>query len=60
MKDNCGENIVSVTHGGIIQVALTKVNGLPVTQYTSFKVPVASQTVLEFEPNSSVFVLPDW
>lgn len=59
-KEHCGENIVSVTHGGIIQIALTKVYGLPVTNYSSFKVPTASQTVLEFEPNSSVFVLPDW
>jgi broad specificity phosphatase PhoE len=59
-KQHCGENIVSVTHGGIIQIALTKVYDLPVTQYSSFKVPTASQTVLEFEPNSSVFVLPDW
>ncbi|MCZ7395822.1 MAG: histidine phosphatase family protein [Candidatus Methanoperedens sp.] len=59
-KDHCGKNIVSVTHGGIIQIALTKAHGLPMTQYSSFKVPIASQTVLEFEPNSSVFVLPDW
>ncbi len=59
-KQHCGENVVSVTHGGIIQVALTQVYDLPVTNYSSFKVPTASQTVLEFEPNSSVLVLPDW
>ena len=59
-KQHCGENVVTVTHGGIIQIALTEVYGLPVTQYRSFSVPTASQTVLEFEPNASVYVLPDW
>jgi len=59
-KEHCGENVVSVTHGGIIQVALTQVYGLPITEYKSFSVPTASQTVLEFEPNSSVIVLPNW
>lgn len=60
VEDHCGENVVTVTHGGIIQVALTHVYGLPVTQYRTFTVPTASQTVLEFEPNSSVTVLSDW
>lgn len=59
-KQHCGENVVSVTHGGVIQVALTQVNGVPVTQYRSYSIPSASQTVLEFEPNASVYVLPDW
>ena len=59
-KQHCGENIVSVTHGGIIQVALTHVYGLPVTNYSKITVTTASQTVLEFEPDDSVVVLPDW
>ncbi len=59
-KQHCGENVVTVTHGGIIQIASTKVKGLNVTEYRNISVPTASQTVLEFEPNSSVFVLPDW
>ncbi|CAG0968485.1 MAG: hypothetical protein MPEBLZ_04166 [Candidatus Methanoperedens nitroreducens] len=58
VEDHCGENVVMVTHGGIIQVALTHVYGLPVTQYRTFTVPTAS--LLEFEPNSSVTVLSDW
>jgi len=59
-KQNCGGNVVTVTHGGVIQIALTQVNGLPVTKYRQFTVPTASQTVLEFEPDNSVVVLPNW
>lgn len=59
-KQNCGENVVSVTHGGIIQIALTHVYDLPVTNYSKISVPTASQTVLEFEPDGSVVVLSDW
>lgn len=59
-KKHCGENVVTVTHGGVIRIALTQVHGLPVTQYRSFSVPTASETVLEFEPDDSVVVLPDW
>ncbi len=33
-KQHCGENVVTVTHGGIIQLALTHVYGLPVTNYS--------------------------
>lgn len=57
---HCGENVVIVIHGGIIKIALTQVYGLPVTKYSTFDVPNASQTVLEFEPDGSVQVLPDW
>ena len=59
-KQHCGENVVTVTHGGVIQVVLTQVYGLNVTQYRQFTIPTASQTVLEFEPDDSVVVLPDW
>lgn len=59
-KQHCGENIVTVTHGGVIQIALTHVYGRPVTDYSKITVPTASQTVLEFEPDNSVVVLPDW
>lgn len=59
-KQHCGENVVTVTHGGVIQIALTQVYGLNVTQYRQFTVPTASQTVLEFEPDNSVVLLPDW
>lgn len=59
-KQHCGENIVTVTHGGVIQIALTQVYGINVTQYRQFNVPTASQTVLEFEPDDSVILLPDW
>ncbi len=59
-KQHCGENVVAVTHGGVIQIALTHVYGLPVTNYSKISVPTASQTVLEFEPDDSVVVLPDW
>ena len=59
-KQHCGENVVTVTHGGVIQIALTHVYGLPVTNRTSFTVPTASQTVLEFKPDNSVVVQPNW
>jgi len=59
-KQHCGENIVTVTHGGVIQIALTHVYGRPVIEYSKITVPTASQTVLEFEPDNSVVVLPDW
>lgn len=59
-RQHCGENIIVVTHGGIIQIVLTQVYVLPVTQYRSFKVPNASQTVLKFEPDGSVLVVPSW
>jgi broad specificity phosphatase PhoE len=59
-KQHCGENVVTVTHGGIIQMALTQVKGLNITEYKNISVPTASQTVLEFEPNGSVVLMPDW
>lgn len=59
-KQHCGENVVIATHGGIIQIALTQVYGIPVTKYTTFKIGNASQTVLEFAPDGSVSVLPTW
>ena len=59
-KQHCGENVVTVTHGGIIQMALTQVKGLNITEYKNIPVPTASQTVLEFEPNHSVVLLPNW
>ncbi|HWQ95834.1 MAG TPA: histidine phosphatase family protein [Candidatus Methylomirabilis sp.] len=59
-KQHCGENIVTVTHGGVIQIALTQVYGRSVTDYSRISVPTASQAVLEFEPDDSVVVLPDW
>lgn len=59
-KQHCGENVVTVTHGGIIQMALTQVKGLNITEYKNITVPTASQTVLEFEPNNSVVLLPNW
>jgi hypothetical protein len=33
---------------------------LNITEYKNISVPTASQTVLEFEPNDSVFLLPNW
>ena len=57
---NCGENVVTITHGGIIQMALTRVKGLNITEYKNISVPTASQTVLEFGANDSVVLLPDW
>lgn len=59
-KRHCGENVVIAVHGGIIKIALTQVYGLPVIDYSTFDVPNASQTVLEFEPDGSVQVLTDW
>jgi len=59
-QQHCGKNIVVATHGGIIKIALTQVNGLPVTDYSQFSVANGSQTVLEFEPDGSVVVLEDW
>ena len=56
----CGKNVVVATHGGIIKIALTQVNGLPVTDYSQFSVANGSQTVLEFAPDGSVIVLEDW
>lgn len=55
-----GQTVVVVTHGGVIQIALTQVNHLPVTDYRTFSVPNASQTVLEFRPDGSIVVLPTW
>jgi broad specificity phosphatase PhoE len=54
---NRGQTVVVMTHGGIIQMALTQAYGVPVTQYTQFVVPNVSQTELEFEPDGSVKVL---
>jgi broad specificity phosphatase PhoE len=59
-EEHCGENVVTVTHGGIIGITLTQVYGLPVTDYRNYSVETGSQTVLEFQPNSSVVVLDDW
>ncbi len=59
-RRHCGENVIVSTHGGVIKIALTQVYGLPVTDYRTFDVPNASQTVLEFEPDGSVVVLSDW
>lgn len=59
-KQHCGENVVTVTHGGVIQIALTHVSGSPVTNYSKFTVPTASQTVLEFETDDTIVVLPNW
>jgi broad specificity phosphatase PhoE len=59
-EEHCGENVVTVTHGGIIGITLTHVYGLPVTDYRDFTVETGSQTVLEFQPDSSVVVLDDW
>lgn len=58
--EHCGENIVTVTHGGIIGITLTQVYDLPVTDYRNYSVETGSQTVLEFQPDSSVVVLDDW
>ncbi len=60
VRQHCGENVVVATHGGIIKIALTQVYGLPVTDYSTFEVPNASLTVLEFKPDGSVVVLSDW
>ncbi|MCD4678128.1 MAG: histidine phosphatase family protein [Desulfobacula sp.] len=59
-RQHCGENVVVAIHGGIIKIALTQVYGLPVTDYSTFEVPNASLTVLEFKPDGSVVVLSDW
>ena len=59
-RQHCGENVVVTIHGGIIKIALTQVYGLPVTDYSTFGVPNASLTVLEFKPDGSVEVLSDW
>ncbi|MBI2159426.1 MAG: histidine phosphatase family protein [Candidatus Rokubacteria bacterium] len=57
---HCGQHVVVVTHGGVIQIALTRANGLPVTRYRTFPVANASQTVLGFRSDGSVAVLPGW
>lgn len=59
-RQHCGKNVVVVTHGGVIQIALTQANGLAVARYRTFRVANASQTVLEFRSDSSVAILPDW
>jgi broad specificity phosphatase PhoE len=59
-EEHCGENVVTVTHGGIIGITLTQVYGHPVTEYRNFTVETGSQTVLEIQPDSSVVVLDDW
>jgi probable phosphoglycerate mutase len=59
-EEHCGENVVTVTHGGIIGITLTQVYGHPITEYRDFTVETGSQTVLEFQPDSSVVVLDDW
>jgi len=60
MAQNCGKQIVIVTHGGIVKIALTRANGVPVTKQNSFNVDNLSQTVLEFKPDGAVAVLPGW
>ncbi len=59
-RRHCGQNVVVVTHGGIIQIALTQAHGLPVTRYRTFPVANASQTILEFRPDGSITVMRDW
>lgn len=59
-QQHCRKNVAIVTHGGIIQIALTRAKGLPVTEIRRFPVPNASVTVLEFEPDGAVVVLPEW
>jgi len=59
-RGHCGGNVVVVTHGGVIQITLTRVKGLPVTQYRTFTVANASQTILLFHPDGSVALLSDW
>lgn len=60
VAQDCGKQIAVVTHGGIIQIALTRAKGVPVTEQGTFKVNNVSQTVLEFGPNGAVAVLPGW
>lgn len=57
---HCAKTVVVVTHGGVIQIALTQANGLAVTRYRAFPVANASQTILEYRSDGSVAVLPDW
>lgn len=59
-RQHCGQTVVIVTHGGVIQIALTQANGLSVTRYRAFPVANASRTILEYRPDGSVAVLPDW
>jgi broad specificity phosphatase PhoE len=59
-EQHCGKTVAVVTHGGVIQIALTQVKELPVTHYRTFPVPNAAQTVLEFAPDGTVTVLPGW
>lgn len=59
-RQHCGQTVVVVTHGGVIQIALTQASGLAVTRYRAFPVSNASQTILEYRSDGSVAVLPDW
>lgn len=56
----CGANVVAVTHGGVIQVVLTRARGVPVTEFRKFKVGNASKTVLVFQFGGAVAVGEDW
>lgn len=59
-RQHCGKTVLAVTHGGVIQIALTQAGGLAVTRFRAFPVANASQTILEYRSDGSVAVLPDW
>ncbi|HAM59239.1 MAG: hypothetical protein A2X51_12260 [Candidatus Rokubacteria bacterium GWC2_70_24] len=57
---HCGKDVAIVTHGGVIQLALTRAKGLPATEWRNFRVPNVAQIALEFQPDGAVVVLPGW
>ena len=60
VAQHCGKHVAIVTHGGVIQLALTRARGLPATEWRNFRVPNISQIALEFQSDGAVAVLPGW
>lgn len=57
---HCGKDVAIVTHGGVIQLALTRAKGLPATEWRKFRVPNVAQVALEFRSDGTVVVSPGW
>jgi len=60
VAQHCGKDVAIVTHGGVIQLALTRAKGLPATEWRTFRVPNVAPIALEFQPDGTVVVLPGW
>jgi len=60
VAQHCGKHVAIVTHGGVMQLALTRAKGLPATEWRTFRIPNVSQVALEFQPDGAVVVLPGW